>query len=213
MCWAWVWLLICSSSGGEIGGRSLGEIDGKMEWNGICWVDQSKMESALLGIKETSEWESLDNVFNFLPGGWRQQSALWNAFVAYAPACKINLLLFRIDRFRYGLIWARRDPFRPMCFSHLPTAAYTRIAGVIFQGGEFDWQTYICLILNDSNVDVGFWGEGFLTFSDVVDFTFTKCCRVSTWLIFLSTVLEESLSSSSACTVMQLNFVRPGIWN
>lgn len=55
--------LICSSLVGEIGGRSLGEIDGKMGWNLLSGSE--RMESALLGIKGTVEWESLDNVFNF----------------------------------------------------------------------------------------------------------------------------------------------------
>lgn len=58
-----VGLLICSSLGGEIGGRSLGEIDGKMGWNLLSGSE--RMESALMGIKGTLEWESLDNVFNF----------------------------------------------------------------------------------------------------------------------------------------------------
>ena len=87
-------LLICSSLGGEIGGRSLGEIDGKMGWNLLSGSE--RMESALMGIKGTLEWESLDNVLNFFQEV-EDSNLLSNPFAECA--CKINFLLFRTDHF------------------------------------------------------------------------------------------------------------------
>lgn len=88
-------LLICTSLVGEIGGRSLGEIDGKMGWNLLSGSERK--ESALMGIKGTLEWKSLDNVFNFFQEA--DDSNLLSSIPLWNVACKINFLLFKIDRF------------------------------------------------------------------------------------------------------------------
>lgn len=54
------------------------------------------MESGLVGIKGTLEWESLDNVFNFQEA---EDSNLLPQIPFAERSWKINFLLFRIDLF------------------------------------------------------------------------------------------------------------------
>lgn len=113
-------LLICCSLGGEIGGRSLGEIDGKMGWNLLSGSE--RMESALMGIKATLEWESLDNVFNFF------QEAEDSNLLSQIPLRNVLARLISCYSELIASLWTHLwlIPLRPACLLYASGATYSK---------------------------------------------------------------------------------------
>lgn len=128
-------LLICCSVRGEIGGRSPGEIDGKMGWNLLSGSERT--ESALMGIKATLEWESLDNVFNFF------QEAEDSNLLSQIPLRNVLARLISCYSELIASLWTHSwlIPLRPACRLHANGATYSKHRSW-FSRREFDWQLY-----------------------------------------------------------------------